>query len=64
MPISLHVKEACKLTDSILTAVAIAQFYSKEAKALTAQEVRSIINEEEEVKVRAVLQSYLELLEE
>lgn len=63
MSISQTVKEACKLTDTILTAIAIAQFYSKEARALAVQEVRTIISEEDG-KARDVLQSYLELLEE
>ena len=64
MPIPNHVKQACRLSEAILSAVALAALHSKEAKRLTIEEVQGYINDEPPGKLRGVLEAYLAFLQE
>lgn len=64
MPIPTHVKQACRLSESILSAVALADLYSTTAKKLAIEEVQGYINDEPEGKLRNVLEAYLAFLQE
>jgi hypothetical protein len=64
MIISTHVKQACRLSEAILSATALANIYSKESKALTIEEVKSFLVDEPPGKLRNVLEAYIELLQE
>jgi hypothetical protein len=63
MPIPNHVKQACRLSEAILSAVALADLYSKEAKSLAIEEVKGYIADEPEGKLRDVLEAYLVFLQ-